>query len=101
MFGINAYQTVALQTDTPWQLIDRLYSGALQRIDQGRLQDASRIVEEGLLGALDPKVEFSKGMADVYEGVLLHLEPGGNVECARKMLTLMHEAWRGIKPPVG
>lgn len=101
MFGVNAYQAISYQTDTPWRLIDRLYEGAIQRIDQNRLADARRIVEEGLLEGLDPRVEFSKGMAQVYEGIMVHLEPGGSPACAREMLVLMHEAWRGIRPPGG
>lgn len=103
MFGnaAKAYQTIALQTDTPWRLIDRLYEGAIQRIDQKRIEDAKRIVEEGLLESLDPNVEFSKGMAQVYEGIIVHLSPGGDPACARNMLVLMHEAWLGIRPPGG
>ena len=100
MTGIQAYQNTALSTDSPWKLIDRLFEGAIARIDSGQLDKARRIVEEGLLGALDPAIPMSRSLADTYEAVLVHLEPGGDVATARKMLSTLREGWLGIRDKV-
>ena len=98
MFGNNSYQAVAFATDSPWKLIDRLYEGAIARIDEGRLDKAVEIVSEGLHASLNPDIPMSRGMADVYELVMLHLtRPEGSVPTARHMLVTMREAWQGIQ----
>lgn len=101
MFGVQAYKAVETATDSPWRLIDKLYEGALKRIDEGRLDKARDIVSEGLRGSLNPAIPFSRGLADTYDAVVVHLEPGGDPPTARKMLATLHEAWRGIRPPQG
>ena len=101
MFGVQAYKSVEAATDTPWQLIDKLYTGAIQRIDEGQVGKAFAIVEEGLLGGLNPDIPFSRGFADTYDAVLIHLSPKGDARTARRMLATLQEAWRAIRPPQG
>lgn len=98
MFGVKAYSQVAMETSSPWELINQLFAGGLRMIDEGKLDKAYRIVEEGLLANLVPDNPLSKGFADCYEVVLFHLGPGGNVATAREVLTTVHEAWLAIKP---
>lgn len=102
MFGVqaaNAYKSVEASTDSPWRLIDRLYEGAIQRIDEGRLDKATLIVSEGLIGGLNPTIPFSQGLLATYEAVLVHLTPAGNAATARQMLQTLREAWLAIRPP--
>jgi flagellin-specific chaperone FliS len=102
MFGVQAvkaYQAVEACTDSPWRLIDRLYEGAIRRIDEGRLDKASLIVSEGLIGGLNPAIPFSQGLLNTYDGVLMHLEPTGDAATARQMLVSLREAWTAIRPP--
>lgn len=99
MTGIQAYQSVATFSGTPWELIDKLYEGAIRNIDEGKLVKAARIVEEGLFGSLDPKVEFSRGLGDTYEIIQMHLEQN-RPHIARQMLVIVQEGWRAIKAKV-
>lgn len=98
MFGAQAYLAVQTSSASPWQLVDDMYRVALKRIDEGRLDKAHAIVSEGLFASLNPSVPFSRGLADTYEVVLRQLEPPGSPATARKMLALLHEAWRAIEP---
>jgi flagellin-specific chaperone FliS len=97
MFGVKAYQQVAMQTSSPWQLINQLYTGAIQAIDEGKIEKAHRIVEEGLFANLTPSNPLSKGYAESYEVVMAHLRPGGKLETARSVLVTLQEAWFGIQ----
>jgi flagellin-specific chaperone FliS len=98
MFAPVSYEAVRVAGAGPWQLIDDLYRGALRRIDEGQLEKARAIVSEGLFASLNPSLPLSRGLADVYEVVLLHLGPGGSPATARQMLELLHEAWCAIEP---
>lgn len=97
LYGVEAYQMVAALTSSPWDLIDQLFGGAIRCIDERRLAQAYRIVEEGLLGNLNPSGTLSRGLADSYDIVLHHLRPGGSLPLARRMLVTMREGWKGIE----
>ncbi|MDO9179114.1 MAG: flagellar export chaperone FliS [Agitococcus sp.] len=99
MVGVNAYQQVSTFTASPWELIDKLYEGAIRSIDEGKVPKALRIVEEGLFGSLNPNVGFSRGMGDTLELVQIHLEQN-RAPIARQMLVTLQEGWRGIKDKV-
>jgi flagellin-specific chaperone FliS len=97
MFGAKAYQQVAMETSSPWQLINQLYTGAIKAIDEGKVDQAYRIVEEGLFANLVPGNPLSQGYADSYEVVMAHLRPGGTPATARNVLSTLQEAWLGIQ----
>lgn len=97
MFGVQAYQAVAIHTQDPWELIDMLYAGAIRRIDEGNLAKAERIVEEGLLANVVAGTPLSQGFADSYDSAL-HFIRSNKPEVARKILVTLHDAWKGIRP---
>ena len=100
MFGAQAYKSTAVATASPWKLIDMLYEGAIQRIDQGLLEKAKLLVSEGLIAGLDPKVPFSKSYFEVYEQVIALLSHRDTAPTARQMLVELREGWQGIRDKV-
>lgn len=101
MTGIKAYQSTAVTTASPWKLIDMLYEGAIQRIDQGLLERAKVLVSEGLMAGLNPAVPFSASYRDVYDQVLVLLSSRDTAPVARQMLVELREGWQGIRQQVG
>lgn len=96
MVGISAYQNVQTQTASPWKLIDMLYEGAIKAINQKQYQKAETIIDAGLIGGLNPDVEFSQGMLNVYEIAIANLYT--NPALSIQVLTTMREGWQAIKP---
>jgi flagellin-specific chaperone FliS len=95
--GVTAYQNNRVLTASPWELVDMLYSAAIARIDEGKLQRAKQIVEQGLYAGLNPGVPMAKDYAKVYDVVLEYLDYRETAPVARKMLQELQEGWRGIK----
>lgn len=96
MVGISAYQNVQTQTSSPWKLVDMLYEGAINAIQQKKYQKAETIIDAGLIGGLNPDVEFSQGMLNIYEIAIANLYT--KPELSLQVLTTMREGWQGIKP---
>jgi len=96
MYGINAYKSVQANTESPWKLIDMLYEGAIEAIRQKNYQKAEKIIDAGLIGGLNPELEFSQGLLNVYEIAIanLYIQP----EVSSRVLQTLREGWQEINP---
>lgn len=98
MFGVNSYRAVQVQTESPWKLVDMLYEGAINAIKAKQYSKAERIINEGLIGGLNPDVEFSEGLLNVYDIALANLYT--KPEISLNVLQTLREGWQGINPGI-
>lgn len=96
MYGINAYKSVQANTVSPWKLIDMLYEGAIDAIKKKDYQKAERIIDAGLIGGLNPDLEFSHGLLNTYEIAIANLYT--KPEISLKVIETLREGWLGINP---